>query len=163
MSDTGIRPVARGLRVVWENVRLATRAILGNRLRSFLTLLGIVIGVVVVIVMVGIIEGFKGGITASMTSFGATLVQFQKYEPRFGAVTPAVIIKKSLLPEPCSPPIAQKSPAFTVQFTFAVTIAAEFFTAGPPVLQTLSRAPVTSPGVVVIGVGLTQTTTPRSA
>ena len=32
---------------------------------------------------IGVVEGFKGAIVADMTSFGATLVQFQQYEPRF--------------------------------------------------------------------------------
>jgi len=71
-------------RVIRENVGFALRAIGGNRLRSFLTVIGIVIGVTTVITMVSLVDGFKNAIVSDMTSFGATLVQFQKFEPRFG-------------------------------------------------------------------------------
>ena len=74
----------RSFRVLFENVAFAGRALTANRLRSLLTVLGIVLGVATVIVMVGIVEGFKGAIVSDMTSFGATLVQFQKYEPHGG-------------------------------------------------------------------------------
>ncbi|HEV3484523.1 MAG TPA: ABC transporter permease, partial [Vicinamibacterales bacterium] len=67
-----------------ENVRFATGALASHKLRSALTVLGIVIGVTTVISMVSIIEGFNNSIIASFESFGATLVQFQKYDPQFG-------------------------------------------------------------------------------
>src|SRR6185503_2932794 len=46
--------------------------------------LGIVIGVTTVIAMVSIIEGFNNNIVKNFQAFGATLVQFQKFDPRFG-------------------------------------------------------------------------------
>lgn len=67
-----------------ENVRFARIAIAAHKLRSGLTVLGIVIGVTTVISMVSIIEGFNRNIIQSFQSFGATLVQFQKYDPQFG-------------------------------------------------------------------------------
>jgi len=67
-----------------ENVRFAMRSILVQRLRSFLTLLGIVSGVATVIAMVSFVAGFNDAITGAFSSFGTTLVQYQKYEPRFG-------------------------------------------------------------------------------
>lgn len=67
-----------------ENVRFALRAIKVQRLRSFLTLLGIVAGVATVISMVSFVAGFNDAITGAFSSFGTTLVQYQKYEPRFG-------------------------------------------------------------------------------
>jgi putative ABC transport system permease protein len=69
---------------VRENVRFAGVALLGRKLRSSLTILGIVIGVTTVIAMVSIIEGFNNNVIANFQSFGATLVQFQKFDPRFG-------------------------------------------------------------------------------
>ena len=66
-----------------ENVRFALVALSSHKLRSALTVLGIVIGVTTVIAMVSIIEGFNNTIVANFQSFGATLVQFQKYDPRF--------------------------------------------------------------------------------
>jgi putative ABC transport system permease protein len=67
-----------------ENVLFATTALKAHKLRSALTVLGIVIGVTTVISMVSIIEGFNNSIVKSFQSFGATLVQFQKYDPQFG-------------------------------------------------------------------------------
>ncbi|MEA2161913.1 MAG: putative transport system permease protein [Thermoanaerobaculia bacterium] len=67
-----------------ENVRFAARALTAYKLRSALTVLGIVIGVTTVIAMVSIIEGFNNNVTREFQSFGATLVQFQKFDPRFG-------------------------------------------------------------------------------
>ncbi|WP_243305149.1 ABC transporter permease [Geothrix oryzisoli] len=67
-----------------ENVRFALRAMVAQKLRSFLTLLGIVAGVATVIAMVSFVSGFNDAVTDSFSSFGTTLVQFQKYEPRFG-------------------------------------------------------------------------------
>jgi len=65
-------------------VRFAGVALLGRKLRSSLTILGIVIGVTTVIAMVSIIEGFNNNVIANFQSFGATLVQFQKFDARFG-------------------------------------------------------------------------------
>ena len=67
-----------------ENVRFARIALASHKLRSGLTVLGIVIGVTTVIAMVSIIEGFNNNIVKNFQSFGATLVQFQKYDPQFG-------------------------------------------------------------------------------
>jgi putative ABC transport system permease protein len=67
-----------------ENIRFAARALTAYKLRSALTVLGIVIGVTTVIAMVSIIEGFNNNVTRDFQSFGATLVQFQKTDPRFG-------------------------------------------------------------------------------
>ncbi|BDU78597.1 ABC transporter permease [Mesoterricola sediminis] len=67
-----------------ENVLFAFRAIVSQKLRSFLTLLGIVAGVATVIAMVSFVAGFNEAVTGAFSAFGTTLVQFQKYEPRFG-------------------------------------------------------------------------------
>jgi putative ABC transport system permease protein len=67
-----------------ENIRFARIALAAHKLRSSLTILGIVIGVATVISMVSIIEGFNNNIIKNFQAFGATLVQFQKFDPRFG-------------------------------------------------------------------------------
>ena len=74
-----------GFRIaLFENVRFALGAMRSQKLRSFLTLLGVMAGVATVIMMVSFVVGFNNQVTASFTAFGAQLVQFQKYEPRFG-------------------------------------------------------------------------------
>ncbi len=67
-----------------ENVRFARGALTAHKLRSSLTVLGIVIGVTTVIAMVSIIEGFNNNVIGAFQSFGSTLVQFQKFDPQFG-------------------------------------------------------------------------------
>jgi putative ABC transport system permease protein len=75
----------RVFRVPWtENVAFALQAMRAQKLRSFLTLLGVMAGVATVIMMVSFVVGFNEAVRAGFTTFGATLVQFQKFEPRFG-------------------------------------------------------------------------------
>jgi putative ABC transport system permease protein len=73
------------LRFSWvENVAFALSAMRTQKLRSFLTLLGVMAGVATVIMMVSFVVGFNNAIREGFTEFGAYLVQFQKFEPRFG-------------------------------------------------------------------------------
>jgi len=67
-----------------ENFLFAVRAMFAQKLRSVLTLLGITAGVATVIAMVSFVAGFNNAVTEAFTAFGTTLVQFQKFEPRFG-------------------------------------------------------------------------------
>jgi len=68
----------------FENLAFALRAVRDHKLRSFLTILGIIVGVATVVSMVSVIEGFNEIVVSGFSSFGSTLVQFQKMEPRFG-------------------------------------------------------------------------------
>src|SRR5262249_49111954 len=69
------RGVARGVRVILlETFRVALRALLRNKMRSFLTVFGIIIGVGVVIAMVAIGEGAKAQVEASFASMGSNLL-----------------------------------------------------------------------------------------
>jgi putative ABC transport system permease protein len=78
------RSLVRSARGALEAVRFAMRSLRVHKLRSSLTILGIVVGVTTVIAMAGVIEGFNRNVIASFQAYGSTLVQFQKYEPRFG-------------------------------------------------------------------------------
>ena len=71
-------------RIFAENLKFATTALRAHKLRAFLTMVGIVIGVWTVIGMVSLVTGFDRSQTEAFSSFGTTLVQFQKFEPRFG-------------------------------------------------------------------------------
>jgi putative ABC transport system permease protein len=57
-----------------QTLRVAVRALLRNKLRSFLTTLGIIIGVSAVIAMVAIGEGAKASVEASFASMGSNLL-----------------------------------------------------------------------------------------
>ncbi|MBK5256041.1 MAG: ABC transporter permease [Vicinamibacteria bacterium] len=74
-----------GFRVSWgANIAFAFTAMAAHRLRTFLSLLGVTAGVATVIMEVSLVVGFNHAVTASFTTFGTYLVQFQKFEPRFG-------------------------------------------------------------------------------
>jgi len=83
MMSQRTRP--RRLGFSWtENVRFALVAMRAQKLRTFLTLLGVVAGVATVIMMVSFVAGFDRSVTKAFSAFGTHLVQFQKFEPRFG-------------------------------------------------------------------------------
>ena len=58
----------------WQTVRVALNALRRNKLRSFLTALGIVIGVAAVIAMVAIGEGAKAKVQESFEAMGTNLL-----------------------------------------------------------------------------------------
>jgi putative ABC transport system permease protein len=59
---------------MWQTFRVAVRALLRNKLRSFLTTLGIIIGVAAVIAMVAIGEGAKKKVEDAFASMGSNLL-----------------------------------------------------------------------------------------
>ena len=54
----------------FNTVRLALRATLSNKMRSFLTMLGIIIGVVAVVMLMSISNGATQTITDAISSLG---------------------------------------------------------------------------------------------
>src|SRR5258708_2273151 len=58
----------------FETIGLALKAILSNRLRSFLTILGIVIGVTSVILLISLVTGLKTYITGQISGLGSNLI-----------------------------------------------------------------------------------------
>jgi putative ABC transport system permease protein len=68
----------------FENIRFAFSAMREHKLRSGLTVLGIVVGVATVIAMVSIVTGFNNNVIGNLQAFGANRIEFQKYEDRFG-------------------------------------------------------------------------------
>ena len=59
---------------VWESARIAVRALRVNKLRSALTMLGIIIGVGAVIAMVGVGAGAQASVTERIESLGSNLI-----------------------------------------------------------------------------------------
>ena len=60
--------------MLWETVRLAFTAITRNALRSFLTVLGVVIGVAAVIAMVTVGQGSSDQVSANVEALGTNLL-----------------------------------------------------------------------------------------
>jgi putative ABC transport system permease protein len=59
---------------LWENVRVALNGLLANKLRSTLTMLGVIIGVGAVIALLSIGAGAQASITEQITSIGTNLL-----------------------------------------------------------------------------------------
>jgi putative ABC transport system permease protein len=74
------RSLVRASAEAAEGVRLALSALVGARLRSFLTTLGIVIGVMTVIAIVAIIQGLNRSFEAQMANLGAHTVYVSKWK-----------------------------------------------------------------------------------
>lgn len=60
--------------VFWESVSIAVKALISNKLRSILTMLGIIIGVGAVIAMVSIGMGVQNKVQNSIASLGSNLI-----------------------------------------------------------------------------------------
>src|SRR5438034_2465444 len=86
MSEAlGLNPILKSLRRGFSgNLRFAGGAILEHKLRSGLTVLGIVVGVTTVMAMVAIVTGFNNNVIGNLQAFGANRIEIQKYEDRFG-------------------------------------------------------------------------------
>jgi putative ABC transport system permease protein len=67
-----------------EAMRIAWEAILKNKIRSFLTMLGIIIGVAAVIIMVAISAGTEAAIQEQITGLGSNLIFVQSSFVRMG-------------------------------------------------------------------------------
>lgn len=70
--------------MIWETISLAFVAIIRNKLRSFLTVLGVVIGVAAVIAMVTIGQGSSAQVTASVESLGTNVLSLRPGKFRMG-------------------------------------------------------------------------------
>ena len=62
-----------------EALKLAASSILGHKLRSFLTLLGVIFGVATVIIVVSLIEGFNTYVDEKIADIGTNAFSVQKY------------------------------------------------------------------------------------
>jgi putative ABC transport system permease protein len=62
-----------------EALKLAAAAILGHKLRSFLTLLGVIFGVATVIVVVSLVEGFNAYVDEKIADIGTNAFAVRKF------------------------------------------------------------------------------------
>ena len=80
-----------------EAWRIATSAIRANKLRSVLTVLGIVIGVMTIITLVSLIEGLSNSITEQIGSLGSNYLYISKSPTmQFGQPNPEHRFRKDL-------------------------------------------------------------------
>jgi putative ABC transport system permease protein len=80
-----------------EIILLALDSVRRNKLRSFLTVLGVVIGVATVIGMSSIINGLNGNVSAQIEELGSNLIFISRFPPTMnGRLPPEVINRKRL-------------------------------------------------------------------
>jgi putative ABC transport system permease protein len=74
-----------------ESVRLALDTLRQHKLRSFLTVLGVVMGVGVLMLVAALISGFDTSVVEAITRFGADTVSISRFRqgPRIGGQRPA--------------------------------------------------------------------------
>ena len=60
--------------MIFQSFKMALKAIAGNKMRSFLTILGVVIGVLAIVVLVSIGQGANSSVTASIEGMGTNLI-----------------------------------------------------------------------------------------
>ncbi|HTQ85744.1 MAG TPA: ABC transporter permease [Candidatus Solibacter sp.] len=66
-----------------ENLKLALDTLRTHKLRSFLTIVGVVIGVMIIIVVAGLLAGFNSSVTEAITGYGADTAFISKFEQGF--------------------------------------------------------------------------------
>lgn len=64
---------------LWEALKLAADAIWSHKLRSFLTLLGVIFGVATVIVVVSLVEGFNRYVDEKIANIGTNAFSVQRF------------------------------------------------------------------------------------
>lgn len=60
--------------MIWQSVKMAWKAITSNKMRAFLTMLGIIIGVYALVVLVSLVNGATTSVTDSIASLGTNLL-----------------------------------------------------------------------------------------
>ncbi len=89
--------IARGLQARTDDLRLALATLSGHKLRSFLTLLGIVIGVFTVVAMMALLDGLQRSLNRTMGQLGAGVFQIQKWPNfSFGPLSADVLARKKI-------------------------------------------------------------------
>src|SRR3954471_8388968 len=85
------------LRARVDDLRLALGALSGHKLRSGLTLLGIVIGVFTVVAMMALLNGLSKSINKQLGALGADSFQIQRWPAvQFGNFSPEVAARKKI-------------------------------------------------------------------
>ena len=60
--------------MIIQSIKMAWSSIISNKMRSFLTMLGIIIGVVALVVLVSLVDGATSSVTDSIASMGSNLL-----------------------------------------------------------------------------------------
>ena len=69
-----------------ESIHIARRSLMGSKMRSFLTMLGVIIGVAAIIAMISIGNGAKADISERIKSLGSNVLQIRPGSQSFGGI-----------------------------------------------------------------------------
>ena len=68
---------------IFENVRMGLDTLWQHKLRSFLTVLGVVIGTMTVIVIAAFVSGIDQRVAKEIESFGTNSIYVYRFDPSF--------------------------------------------------------------------------------
>ncbi len=134
----------------WQVIKVALSGILANKLRTSLTMLGVIIGVAAIIAMISLGEGAKASVVESISRFGTNLLRIRPGAARLGHVRTGAVetlriedsdaIKKEV------PGISRTSPAVAnmSQVKFAAKNATTLVTGTTPEFGLINNFPVAS-------------------
>ena len=60
--------------MIWQSAKMAFKSVMGSKVRSFLTMLGIIIGVFALVVLVSLVDGATGYVTDTISSLGSSYI-----------------------------------------------------------------------------------------
>jgi putative ABC transport system permease protein len=107
----------------WESLRVAASGLLSNRLRSILTMLGIVIGVAAVLALVSFGQGYQRFVTSQFQRLGANLLTIFEGSPagpdaNVAKTSPLTMGDAEALADPSKVPgVAAVAPVYEVSAT----------------------------------------------
>src|SRR5438477_10805881 len=83
---------------IYENLKMALQTLRQNKLRSILTVVGVVIGVVTVMAIASIISGIDLSVRKEVESFGTRSIFIAKFQPglRIGRLSREARMRKPL-------------------------------------------------------------------
>lgn len=103
--------------LIIEPIQMAVSAVMTHKLRSFLTLLGVIIGVMTIIAMMTVIRGLQIQIEEQMSQLTADVFQVQRYDNQAGftyqerdRTHPKVTLEEALAIAEHCPSVAQVGP-----------------------------------------------------
>src|SRR5215211_1645968 len=121
---------------IYENLKMALATLRANKLRSFLTVFGVVIGIITVMLIASIISGIDVSVKREVESFGTRSIYISKYNPgiHIGRMSREERMRKELTYDNAI--ALQSLPAIELSVPF-LDITNDFFKIGSPVGQTV--------------------------
>mgnify|MGYP001567826789 CR=1 FL=1 len=128
--------------MIRDNIRIALKAIVANKMRSILTTLGIIIGVAAVIAVVSVVQGLNHAITREFAEVGSRFIQVMAF------------------PDPNDPDLAGREVLLTYEDGLAVMDEVPMIGAFTPVFMQAVRAGNRdrTQSASLLGVGVTSVT-----